>query len=258
MNAPVVYIASNTFREAVRDRVLYNLIAFALLMTGAAILVGQISIDIERLVVINLGLTAMSLFGMVIAIFIGIGLVSKEIERRTLYTVLSRPVRRYEFIVGKFFGLAGTLVVNASCMAIGVFAALLYVSRHFERADGWVLVACYFIILQFVIITALALLFSSFSSPVLSAVFAFSLFVIGSFAEDLRHFAGMTHGVVRWLATGAAYLVPNFSALNVISSVAHQQPVSGQLVLYNTAYALVYVAMALCGAVLIFERRNLK
>ena len=89
-------------------------IAFALLMSGAAILVGQISIGIERLVVINLGLTAVSLFGVVIAIFIGIGLVSKEIDKRTLYTVLSRPVRRWEFIVGKFFGLAGTLVVNAS------------------------------------------------------------------------------------------------------------------------------------------------
>ena len=97
----IVYIASNTFREAVRDRVLYNLIAFALLLSGAAILVGQISIDIERLVVINLGLTAVSLFGVVIAIFIGIGLVSKEIEKRTLYTVLSRPVRRWEFIVGQ-------------------------------------------------------------------------------------------------------------------------------------------------------------
>jgi hypothetical protein len=121
-----------------------------------------------------------------------------------------------------------------------------------------VLVALYFIILQFLIITALALLFSSFSSPLLSAVFAFSLFVIGSFAEDLRGFAALTHGIVRWLATGAAYLVPNFSALNVISSVAHQQPVSGQLVLYNTAYALIYATMALCGAVLIFEHRNLK
>jgi ABC-type transport system involved in multi-copper enzyme maturation permease subunit len=258
MSARIVHIASNTFREAVRDRVLYNLIAFALLMSGAAVLVGQISIDIERLVVINLGLTAVSLFGMVIAIFIGIGLVSKEIEKRTLYTMLSRPVRRWEFIVGKFCGLAGTLVVNTLLMAIGVFAALLYVSQHFQAADTWVLVALYFIILQFFIITALALLFSSFSTPLMSAVFAFSLFVIGSFAEDLRGFAAMTHGLTRWLATGAAYLVPNFSALNVISSVAHQQPVSGQLVLYNTAYALIYTTMALCGAVLIFERRNLK
>jgi ABC-type transport system involved in multi-copper enzyme maturation permease subunit len=254
----LIHIASNTFREAVRDRVLYNLIAFALLMSGAAVLVGQISIDIERLVVINLGLTAVSLFGLVIAIFIGIGLVSKEIDKRTLYTVLSRPVRRWEFIVGKFLGLAGTLVVNTVCMAVGVFAALLYVSHHFQKADGWLLVALYFIILQFLIITALALLFSSFSSPLLSAVFAFALFVIGCFAEDLRGFAGMAQGVTRWLATGAAYLVPNFSALNVISSVAHQQPVSGQLIFYNTAYALVYAAMALCGAVLVFERRNLK
>jgi len=254
----ILNIASNTFREAVRDRVLYNLVAFALLMTGGAILIGQISIDIERLVVINLGLTAVSLFGIVIAIFIGIGLVSKEIEKRTLYTVLSRPVRRWEFIVGKFFGLAGTLIVNTFFMAIGVFVALLYVSKHFQRADGWVLVALYFIVLQFLIITALALLFSSFTSPLMAAVFAFSRFVIGTFAEDLRGFAALTQGFTRWLATGAAYVVPNFSALNVISSVAHQQPVSAELIIYNTCYALVYAFMTLCGAVLIFERRNLK
>ena len=258
MNSRVLHIARNTFREAVRDRVLYNLIAFAVLMSGAAILVGQISIDIERLVVVNLGLTAVSLFGVVIAIFIGIGLVSKEIEKRTLYTVLSHPVRRWEFILGKFIGLCGTLVVNTFFMAMGVFGALLYVAHHFQKPDSWILVALYFIVLEFVIITALALLFSSFSSPLLSAVFAFSLFIIGSFAEDLRGFAGLTQGVARWLTTGAAYLVPNFSALNVISSVAHQQPVPGHLILFNTIYAFFYAATVLAGAVLIFERRNLK
>jgi len=258
MSGRIIHIASNTFREAVRDRVLYNLIVFALLISGAAVLVGQISIDIERLVVINLGLTAISLFGTVIAILIGIGLVSKEIEKRTLYTVLSRPVERWEFIVGKFFGLAGTLGVNTFFMALGVFGALLYVSHHFQRSDFWVLVALYFVVLEFLIMTALALLFSSFSGPLMSAVFAFALFVIGSFAEDLRGFAAMTHGITRWLAIGAAHLVPNFSALNIISSVAHEQPVSGHLVLFNTAYALFYAGMVLCGAVLIFERRNLK
>src|SRR5437667_1698591 len=154
MNTRIFHIASHTFREAVRDRVLYNLIAFAVLMSGAAILVGQISIGIERLVVINLGLTAVSLFGIVIAIFIGIGLVSKEIDKRTLYTVLSRPVRRWEFLLGKFLGLAGTLTVNTVFMALGVFGALLYVSHHFQKADGWVLVALYFIILEFGIVTA--------------------------------------------------------------------------------------------------------
>lgn len=258
MRTSIAHIASNTFREAVRDRVLYNLIAFALLLSGAAILVGQISIEIEKLVVINLGLTAVSLFGIVIAIFIGIGLVSKEIEKRTLYTVLSRPVRRWEFIIGKFFGLAGTLAVNTFFMAIGVFAALFYVAHKFVRADALIFVALYFIILEFLIICSLSLLFSSFSTPLLSAVFAFSLFVIGSFAEDLRSFAGVAHGVSRWLVTGAAYLVPNFSAFNVIASVAHQQPVAVRLILLNTLYALSYAAVALSAAVLIFEHRDLK
>jgi len=258
MSARIVHIAANTFREAVRDRVLYNLIAFAVLMSGAAILVGQISIGIERLVVVNLGLAAVSLFGVVIAIFIGIGLVSKEIEKRTLYTVLSRPVQRWEFIVGKFFGLAGTLAVNTIFMAVGEFAALLYVSHRFQPPDGWILVALYFIVLEFLIVTSVALLFSSFSSPLLSAVFAFSLFVIGSFAEDLRGFAAMAQGASRWLAMSAAYLVPNFSSFNVISSVAHNQPVAAQLIVSNTLYALVYAGMALCGAVVIFEHRNLK
>lgn len=258
MSARIVTIASNTFREAVRDRVLYNLIAFALLLSGAAIFVGQISIDIEKLVVINLGLTAVSLFGIVIAIFIGIGLVSKEIDKRTLYTVLSRPVQRWEFIVGKYFGLAGTLVVNALLMAIGVFAALFYVARHYQASDGWILVALYFIVLQFLIICSLALLFSSFSSPLLSAVFTFSLFVIGSFSEDLRGFAAVVKGPTGLLATGLAYVVPNFSALNVIGGVAHGQAIAGRLIAFNTLYALLYSGVALSGAILIFQHRNLK
>lgn len=258
MTPRVLHIAIHTFREAVRDRVLYNLIAFALLMSAAAVLVGMISIQIERLVVVNLGLTAVSLFGVVIAILIGIGLVSKEIEKRTLYTVLSRPVRRWEFIAGKFFGLSGTLVVNTFFMAIGVFLALLYVSHRFQSSDVTVLVALYFIVLQLLIITALALLFSSFSSPLLSAIFTFCLFVIGSFAEDLRGFSKMTHGVAAWFATSAVYLIPNLSALNVINLAGHGQHVAWQLLVYNTAYALVYTVAVLSGAVLIFERRNLK
>src|SRR5205085_4230646 len=126
------------------------------------LLFGKISIGIERIVLVNLGLTAISLFGIVIAIFIGTGLVSKEIEKRTLYSVLAHPVRRWEFVAGKFVGLVSTLVVNAGFMTIGFFAALLYLSHLFRKSDAYLLVAIYFIVLQFVIITALALLFSTF------------------------------------------------------------------------------------------------
>ena len=143
-------------------------------------------------------------------------------------------------------------------MAIGVFGALLYVAHKFAGSDATILIALYFIILQFLIVCSIALLFSSFSSPVLSAILAFSLFIIGTFADDLRGFASMAHGFTGWLATGVAYLVPNFSALNIINAVAHQQHISTQLILQNTLYALFYSAMALSGAVLIFERRNLK
>src|SRR5205085_6302839 len=186
MTERISAIAFNTFREAIRDRVLYNLILFALLLVSSAVLFGQISIGIERIVVINLSLTSISIFGVLIAIFIGIGLVSKEIDKRTLYTVLAHPVRRWQFIVGKFFGLAGTLAVNTSLMAIGFFAALLYVAHRLAPTDLTLLVAIYFIVLQLVVLTAVALLFSSFSSPVLSAVMTFALFIIGSFGRDLH------------------------------------------------------------------------
>jgi len=258
MSTAPIPVAVNTFREAVRDRVLYNLIVFALLISGAAVLVGEISIDIEKLVVVNLGLTAVSLFGVVIAIFIGIGLVSKEIEKRTLYTVLSRPVRRWEFVVGRFFGLTGTLVVNTFFMAIGVFLALLYVTHRFEKADISVLTALYFIVLEFLVVCALALFFSTFTTPLMSAMFSFALFVVGSLADDLRGFARMTHGVTGAVATALAYVVPNLSALNIINQAAHGNPVPGRLILYNTLYALLYSAMTISGSVLVFQRRNLK
>jgi ABC-type transport system involved in multi-copper enzyme maturation permease subunit len=252
-------IAFNTYREAVRDRVLYNLILFALLIVGSSIVFGQISLEINRIVLINLGLTAISLFGIVIAIFIGIGLVSKEIEKKTLYTVLAaRPVRRWEFITGKFLGLVMTLTVNALLMSVGFFAAVLYVSHRLGRGDLQLVTAIYFILLEFVMITALALLFSTFSTPVFSSIFAFAIFAIGTFGEDLRSIARMTSGVTHWAMTGAAYLVPNFAALNVISQVAHDTAVEPKLILLNTLYVLAYTAAVLTASVWIFERRNLK
>src|SRR5437016_10392755 len=129
-------ISFNTFREAVRDRVLYNLIIFVLLLVASAPLFGQISIGLEKLILVNVGLTSISIFGIIIAIFIGIGLVSKEIEKKTLYTILSRPVRRWEFITGKYLGLVLTLTVNAAFMTIGFFVALLVATRPFTRDDA--------------------------------------------------------------------------------------------------------------------------
>ncbi|MGZ4840582.1 MAG: ABC transporter permease [Candidatus Angelobacter sp.] len=250
-------ITLNTFREAVRDRVLYNLILFVLLLVASAPLFGQISIGMERLILVNVGLSSISLFGVIIAIFIGIGLVSKEIEKKTLYTILSRPVRRWEFIVGKYLGLIMTLVVNTALMTAGFYIALL-ITNGLHKTDALLLVAIYFTVLQFLIVTALTVLFSTFSSPIFSAIFAFALYVIGTFAEDLKNFAAISKGAAKLLATAAAYLMPNFASLNVIAQTAHDQGVGSRLILFNTLYALLYSASAVAAAVLIFERRNLK
>ncbi len=252
-------VAINTFREAVRDRVLYNLIFFALLMMAAAILVGQISIGIEHLVIINLGLTSISVFGLVMAVFIGVGLVYKEMDKRTLYALLSKPIRRWEFLVGKYAGLLLTLAVNTALMTLGLAGALLYVDGKFLRADASVLVAVYFILLQLALVTALSLLFSCFSTPMLSTVFTLGLYVTGVFASDIRAFGAMTGSRLVELATVVLYYaLPNFRNFNAIAAAAHSRPIPALLVLQNTAYAAMYIAAVLLAASAIFSNRNLK
>jgi ABC-type transport system involved in multi-copper enzyme maturation permease subunit len=255
----VAFVAVNTFREAVRDRVLYNLIFFALVMMGAAVLVGQISIGIERLVIIHLGLTAISLIGLVMAIFIGVGLVYKEIDRRTLYSVLSKPIGRTEFLVGKFGGLLLTLGVNTALMTLGLAAALLYVDPNFTRSDGGILIAVYFILLELALVTALALFFSCFSSPLLSTVFSIGIYIAGTFSRDIRDFGGMTRSPwLRFLARVLYFVLPNFHNFNAMAAAGHGRPIPMALVGQNTLYAAIYVLILLLASSAVFSRRNLK
>lgn len=259
MSAMPGVVAINTFREAVRDRVLYNLVFFGLLMIGAAILMGQISIGIHRLVIINLGLTAISLIGLVMAVFIGVGLVYKEMEKRTLYSLLARPVKRWQFLVGKYAGLLLTLLVNTSLMTLGLAIALYYVGRPFVRTDVTILVAIYFILLELALVTALALFFSCFSSPMLSILFTLAIYVTGIFAADIRDFGQLTHSpAIEGFTRVLYYLVPNFHNFNAIAAAGHGQYVPFSLIWQNTLYAILYSAVVLVAASAVFSRRNLK
>jgi Cu-processing system permease protein len=252
-------VAWNTFREAVRDRVLYNLVFFALLMIAAAVLVGQISIAIEQIVIVTLGLSAISVIGLLMAVFIGVGLVSKEMDKRTLYALLAKPVRRWEFLLGKFGGLLLTLAVNTAAMAAGLFAALLYVKHPLEPGDAMVLVAVYFTLLKLALVVALALLFSCYTTPLLAILFTAGLYVAGLFVHEMRGFRSDTlapavHTFLRWLS----YLLPNFENFDVMASAAHGRAIPATLILENTAYAALYCAVVLAAASAIFSRRNLK
>jgi len=252
-------VAANTFREAVRDRVLYNLVFFALLMMGAAILVGQISIGIEQSVIVSLGLTAISVIGIFIAIFIGVGLVSKEMEKRTLYALLAKPVQRWEFLLGKYAGLVMTLTLNTAAMAVGLYGALWAVKHPLEQSDWHVLVAVYLILLKLALIVALAMLFSCFTTPFLAILFTVAIYVAGVFAEDLRTMQAvdLAPSTMQFLK-GVSYLLPNFENFNVMGAVAHGQGVPGTLVWQDTGYAILYIAIVLAAAAAVFSRRNLK
>src|ERR671939_1039848 len=128
----VAAIARNTFREAVRDRVLYNLVLFVLILTGAAVFLGELSAAQELKIIVDMGLSAALLFGVFIAIFVGVGLAYKEIERRTIYAIFSKPVGRGEFLLGKYLGLCLTLAVNVFVMGVGISLALIYVKRGYD------------------------------------------------------------------------------------------------------------------------------
>src|SRR6266699_4426941 len=255
----IAAVSWNTFREAVRDRVLYNLVFFALLLIATAILVGQISIGIETIVLVSLGLSAISAIGLLIAVFTGVGLVSKEIEKRTLYALLSKPLRRWEFLVGKFGGLVLTLTVNTGAMAVGLMLALLYVKHSLGSGDATAFVAVYFILLKLAIVVALALLFSCFTSQLLAILFTSGLYIVGLYVQELRNLPlellspAMT-AFTKWLS----YLLPNFENFNVMAMAAHGRAVPGAFILQNTLYTVVYCTIVLAIASVVFSRRNLK
>lgn len=252
-------IARNAFREAVRDRVLYNLVLFVLLLTGVSIFIGELSGGQERKIIVDLGLSAMLLFGVFIAIFVGVGLVYKEIERRTIYAIFAKPVGRGEFIVGKYLGLCLTLLVNVVVMGAGVSIALIYVSRGWNPLALKIWPAVLLIYVELMILTGVALLFSSFSSPALSALLTFFVFIIGHFSSDLKNLAtSMGSSATRWLFAGLYYLLPNLANLSYITPAAHGQLPAATQVAAVVLYAFVYVVVILSAATLIFSRRNFK
>lgn len=250
-------IARNTFREAVRDRVLYNLVVFVLLITLCAIFLGELTAGQEARTIVNIGLSAMLLFGVFIAIFVGVGLVSKEIEKRTLYTIFSKPIGRDEFIIGKYLGLCLTILINILIMGIGVSIALLYVRGGNLAFSIWGSIVLIF--LQLAILTAIAILFSSFSSPALSALLTFLVFIIGHFSSSLKDFAvGIDSSLAKFVFDVIYYIFPNFSHLSFITNASHGDVPSLQLLGGGIVYSIVYIAIMISITILIFSRRNLK
>jgi ABC-type transport system involved in multi-copper enzyme maturation permease subunit len=267
--SPVPRIALHVFKESVRDKVLYNLLFFALLIIGASYLIGQLTAGQDVKIIKDLGLAAISIFGLFIAVFIGIGLVSKEVERRSVYALLAKPVRREELVLGKYAGLVLTLAVNVGIMVATWYLVLAYMgwteSETFKRAwarpaaDPRLLQAVALVFVELMVVTAIALFFSTFSTPLLSAAMTFGLYVIGHLAPEFKNLGAIVRSrAVARVADALYYLLPNLSAFDIKAEVVHGQPVAAGYLLATAGVGLLYIAALLVAAMLVFGRRDFK
>jgi ABC-type transport system involved in multi-copper enzyme maturation permease subunit len=249
----IAAIAINTFREAVRDKVLYSLLFFAIALIGASVVLNKLTIGQQTKIITDFGLASISIFGTMIAIFVGIGLVSKEIDRRTIFTIVSKPVSRAAFLVGKYLGLVLTLAVEVTIMSV---CFLVMLSFYGDHLTGPALTAIGLIFLELSVVTAVAIVFSSFSTPFLSGLFTIAVWVIGHLTPDLREFGERTGGWVQRVMDGLYYLLPNFRNFNIKEQVVHSLAVPDDFIIFSVLYAAIYISLLLVVATLVFERRD--
>jgi Cu-processing system permease protein len=263
-------VALHVFRDSVRDKVLYSIVAFAVILMVMSYLIGQLTAGEDLKIIKDLGLAAMSLMGLFIAVFIGIGLIAREIDRRSIYAVLAKPVRRHELLLGKYVGLVGTLFVNLAVMAAAYYLVLAYIGSRLSEAalraasappmDPRLLLAVMMIGLELALVTAVALFWSTFSSSaLLSAGLTFGLYIAGQFGADLKNFEQVVASPAAGLVgRGLYYLLPNFAAFDIKAEVVHALPIESGYLAFTAGYAVVYIALLLTASVVIFSRRDFK
>lgn len=265
----IAIIAGGVFRDSIRDRIGYGLVFFSILLMASSFLLAQLTAGQDVKIIKDLGLASASAIGLFIATFFGIGLVTKEVERRSIYSLISKPVTRTQFVVGKYLGLVFTLLVNLTVMAAAFYAVLLYLdwttapgaklAWEASALDPRMLKAFALIGVELMLITATAIFFSTFSSPFLSVAMTFAVYVIGHFGEDLKNLSSIVRSLVLpYIAKGVYYVMPNLTALDVKSAVVHGLPVTAEHMILATGSCLLYVAILLVGSILVFSRRDLK
>jgi ABC-type transport system involved in multi-copper enzyme maturation permease subunit len=250
----IAAIAGITFKEAKRDRVLYLLFFFAALGIIAARVLAVLTVGDRIKIIKDVGLASISLFGVLMAILIGTGLVYKEIDKKTIFTLLAKPLHRAEFILGKFLGLVLTLFVMTLAMTL-IFLAIVY--AHTLRIETPLLVAVGFIFLELVLITAVAVLFSCFSTPILSSLFTLAFYLIGHLSWGLELIIRkMRPGAGRTLVRGLYAFLPDLENFNFKTEVVHGLPIPPGIYLSSVLYGVCYTAFILGLAVLVFRRRD--
>jgi len=250
----ITAIAVNTFREGIRDRILYLPFFFALSAVVLSRVLAILTVGDRVKIIKDVGLASISLFGMLIAVLIGTGLVYKEIDKKTIYTLLAKPLERWQFLLGKFLGLVLTLAVLTAVMAVVFLGVVL---AHTGRVDGPLLLAVAFIFLELVLITAVAMLFSCFSTPILSSVFTLAFFIIGHFSWGLQTLIEKARpGPSRTALRVLAAVLPDLENFTYKTDAVHGLKILPRYYAFSAVYGLVYTLFVLALAVLIFKKRD--
>jgi ABC-type transport system involved in multi-copper enzyme maturation permease subunit len=251
----ILLISLNTVREHLRDKLFYNLAFFALLLIGSAVLLSRLTIGDYQRVLIDVGLGTINLIGVIIAVFIGIGLISRELQGRTLYLVLSKPVPRWHLVLGKYFGLLLTLLLNMMLMVTGLVLVLWAMEVPVTLGLFQAILATY---LECAVVTAIAVAFSAFTTSTLSVMCTLALFVIGHSVTSLRVLGERSGEAVKPFFIGMIYLLPNFEHFNLRSHVVHKVTVPAVDVLILVGYASAYAAILLMIATMVFQHRDVQ
>lgn len=247
-------IALNTFKEAIRDRILYLLFFFAAVALIFSRLLAVLTVGDRVKIVKDVGLASISLFGMLMAILIGTGLVYKEIDKKTIFTLISKPIYRWQFILGKFFGLVLTLFIMTSLMSL-IFLVIVFL--HTSKIEARLLLAILFIFIELVLITAVAILFSCFSTPILSSLFSISFYLIGHFSWGLQTLIQKTKsGTAKVLIQGIYALLPDLENFNFKTEVVYGLAVQPKFYFYSVLYGIVYTFFILVLSILIFKKKD--
>lgn len=252
----VLAIAINTFKETIRDKILYNLLFFALLMIGSSYFLSELSLTDHQKIIVDVGLAGISIFGVLMAIFIGIGLVSKEIERKSIYTIIAKPISRHQFLLGKYFGLLITLLLNMAIMTIGQI-----IMMYFNKAPINLIFfqAIFFIFIELSFITAIAILFSTFTTTTLSAILTLFLFIIGHLTNYLEYFVKRSKNeLAQGFFKGLYYFLPNLENFNLKGYVTYNINIEPSYFFFAILYGVLYISAILALAIIIFSRRDFK
>jgi len=261
----IITIGLNTFREAIRNKVLYLILFFGVLLIVSSIFLSTLALDAAVPLIKNLGLSAINVFGLLVAMFIGVSLIPQEVESKTIYMIVSQGVSRWQFILGKFLGLLLTVYVNVLLMTVLLFGVLLYMVGIHDKTYGWMLAAVGMQLLEMLIIISIAILFSSFSTPILSAVMTLMVYTIGQMTNDFWDFIRLQtekEGTTFFNAflTGIWYLCPHLDLLNLKKIVVHFEELGASATYFPygvaTFHALVYTAVILSLSCVAFSKRD--